>query len=165
MGLSLEEHHQHLVGGSQPCFPIVVLLLLRPLMKCGRNCDPEMQLKTSSKYAGVTSQTVNMRKENINILLVLGEYGEKNQFLQETLLGKQYSFLDLLLNCTLFLCVRFTTHEKKVSESQIPLQFKMVGTSSCKGKAAPTKPKMQFKNNTSSLTNTGSLGPRCCPCL
>lgn len=62
-----------------------------------QNCDPEMQLKTSSKHPGMFSQNVNPRKENVNILLTVGEYGKKNnQFLQDSLLGKQYSFLDLL---------------------------------------------------------------------
>lgn len=42
-----------------------------------QNCDPEMQLKTSSKYPGMFSQNVNPRKENVSILLTVGEYGKK----------------------------------------------------------------------------------------
>lgn len=66
---------------------------------------------------------------------------KKNQFLQDSLLGKQYSFLDLLLNFTLLLSVRLTTHEKKLSESEIPFQFKVMGMSSskCKGDTHKTK--------------------------
>lgn len=70
-----------------------------------------MQLKNSSKYPGMISQTVNLREKNINILLIVGEYGEKNlQFLQDSLLGKKK------------ICLRFTPelHSTSVCEINHP---------------------------------------------
>lgn len=81
---------------TQPFFLVMGVLTPLTSVEMWQNCDPEMQLKTTSKYPGMFSQTVNLRKENVNILLTVGEYGKKNQFLQDSLLGKQYSFLDLL---------------------------------------------------------------------
>lgn len=68
-------------GVHKLAFQPLVLSLLRPLGKCGRNCDPKRQWETSTECPGVHSPNCKPeRKEHVDIFLIVGESGEKISF-------------------------------------------------------------------------------------